>query len=80
MRTTSPLKPTIDDVVTARERLRGIAIRTPLLQLHGSSTVWIKPECLQPVGSFKMRGIYNAVAALPDDERAGGVSTVSSGN
>jgi threonine dehydratase len=80
MRTTSPLQPTMDDVMTARERLRGIAIRTPLLQLHGSESVWIKPECLQPVGSFKMRGIYNAVAALAEDKRAVGVSTVSSGN
>jgi threonine dehydratase len=80
MRTTSPLQPTMDEVMTARERLRGIAIRTPLLQLHGSDSVWIKPECLQPVGSFKMRGIYNAVAALPEDQRALGVSTVSSGN
>jgi threonine dehydratase len=35
---------------------------------------------LQPVGSFKMRGIYNAIAALPPEERAKGISTVSSGN
>jgi len=70
----------MDEVLSARDRLQGIAVRTPLLQLHGSDTIWIKPECLQPVGSFKMRGIYNAVAALSPEERARGVSTVSSGN
>jgi threonine dehydratase len=80
MTTTTTLKPTMDEVLTARDRLRGIAVRTPLLQLHGSDTIWIKPECLQPVGSFKMRGIYNAVAALSPEERERGVSTVSSGN
>jgi threonine dehydratase len=80
MTAATTLRPTMDDVRTARDRLRGIAIRTPLLQLHGSDTIWIKPECLQPVGSFKMRGIFNAVAALAPEERARGVSTVSSGN
>jgi threonine dehydratase len=68
------------EVYEARERLRGVAVRTPLLQLHESETIWIKPESLQPVGSFKMRGIYNAVAALDPETRARGVSTVSSGN
>ncbi len=76
----SPLVPTLAEVYEARERLRGVAVRTPLLQLHGHERIWIKPEVLQPVGSFKMRGIYNAVAALAPDERAKGVSTVSSGN
>jgi len=74
------LRPTMAEVHEARERLRGVAVRTPLLQLHESETIWIKPEVLQPVGSFKMRGIYNAVAALDPTERAKGVSTVSSGN
>jgi threonine dehydratase len=70
----------MDEVLAARERLEGVAVRTPLLQLWGSDSIWIKPEVLQPVGSFKMRGICNAVAALSDEERARGVSTVSSGN
>jgi threonine dehydratase len=74
------LIPTLDEVYEARERLAGVAVRTPLLRLHGSDSIWIKPEVLQPVGSFKMRGIYNAVAALSPEERAKGVSTVSSGN
>lgn len=80
MTATDTLRPTIEEVYEGRERLKGIAIRTPLLQLHGSNDIWIKPENLQPVGSFKMRGIYNAVAALSPEERALGVSTVSSGN
>jgi threonine dehydratase len=77
---TSSLRPTMEEVYEGRERLKGIAVRTPLLQLHGSDDIWIKPEVLQPVGSFKMRGIYNAVAALDPEDRARGVSTVSSGN
>jgi threonine dehydratase len=77
---TASLIPSMDEILEGRERQRGIVVRTPLLQLHGSETIWIKPEVLQPVGSFKMRGIYNAVAALSPQDRARGVSTVSSGN
>jgi len=77
---THALRPSLADVIEARERLAGIAVRTPLLQLHGSTSIWIKPEVLQPVGSFKLRGIYNAVAALEPAERERGVCTVSSGN
>lgn len=80
MTVTTALIPTMDEILAARERQRGIVVRTPLLQLNGSESIWIKPEVLQPVGSFKMRGIYNAVAALSAEERAKGVSTVSSGN
>ena len=67
-------RPSMGDVYSARERLRGIAVRTPLLPLHGSETIWLKPELLQPTGSFKIRGIYNAVAVIGEDARAGGVS------
>ncbi|HUG14196.1 MAG TPA: pyridoxal-phosphate dependent enzyme [Thermomicrobiales bacterium] len=74
------LIPTMEEVLEGRARQQGVIVRTPLLQLHGSETIWIKPEVLQPVGSFKMRGIYNAVAALSVENRAKGVSTVSSGN
>src|SRR5207248_2456424 len=41
---------------------------------------WIKPESLQLTGSFKLRGAYNKIAALPPQERARGVITYSSGN
>ncbi len=74
-----PLPP-MDDVHAARERARGVTVRTPLLPLHGSETIWLKPETLQPTGSFKLRGIYNAVASIGADARASGVSIVSSGN
>jgi threonine dehydratase len=68
----------IDDIRQAAERIRGVAVRTPLLRWDDRT--WLKPESLQPVGAFKMRGAYNAIASLSDDERARGVVTYSSGN
>ncbi len=76
-------RPTIDDVHAAKERLRGVAVRTPVVPLHnydGHSDVLLKLENLQPIGSFKLRGIFNAVAALTPERRAAGISTTSSGN
>lgn len=57
-------------------------VRTPLLRstLAGADVLFLKLELLQPVGSFKIRGAYNAVRRLTDAERAGGVWTVSAGN
>ncbi len=69
---------TIAEIRAAAERIRGVATRTPLLRWD--DTTWLKPESLQPVGAFKMRGAYNKVASLSDDERARGVVTYSSGN
>ncbi len=69
---------TIDEIRTAAERIRGVATRTPLLRWDDRT--WLKPESLQPVGAFKMRGAYNKIAALTDAERARGVVTYSSGN
>ena len=80
MTVATSLRPTMDEVYAARARLRGVTVRTPLLQLWGSDSVWIKPEVLQPVGSFKIRGVFNAIASLDPDLREKGVSTVSSGN
>ncbi len=68
----------IDEIREAAERIRGVATRTPLLQWD--DTTWLKPESLQPVGAFKMRGAYNKVASLSDAQRARGVVTYSSGN
>lgn len=76
----SPLVPTREDILEARVRLQGVALHTPLLRLHAEQRIWLKPENLQPIGSFKMRGIANAVAALSPERRALGVRTVSSGN
>ncbi|MDP9467618.1 MAG: threonine/serine dehydratase [Chloroflexota bacterium] len=68
----------IDEIRGAAERIHGVALHTPLLRWDDRT--WLKPESLQPVGAFKMRGAYNAVASLTDDERARGVVTYSSGN
>jgi len=69
---------TIDEIRQAADRIRGVATRTPLLRWDDRT--WLKPESLQPVGAFKMRGAYNAIASLNDDERRRGVVTYSSGN
>ncbi|QFR32615.1 threonine/serine dehydratase [Ancylobacter sp. TS-1] len=77
--------PTIDDVVSAAERLAGVAIRTPLIssprldEIVGGQ-VFLKPEPLQRTGSFKFRGAYNRISRIPQDQRAGGVVACSSGN
>lgn len=69
---------TLDEIRAAAARIRGVALRPPLLRWDDRT--WLKPESLQPVGAFKMRGAYNAVASLTDEERARGVVTYSSGN
>jgi threonine dehydratase len=81
--TTLPI--TLADVEAARERLRGVVTRTPLLRYPRTAPrlpneVWFKPENLQLTGSFKIRGANNKIAALPPQERAQGVITYSSGN
>jgi threonine dehydratase len=73
----------IGDVRAAAERVRGLAVRTPLLPCPWADTgrpLWLKPENLQPVGAFKIRGAVNKVASLTPAERAAGVVTHSSGN
>jgi threonine dehydratase len=77
---------TLADVRAAAERLHGIAVRTPLLAFdrlapdRDGSRVWLKPENLQPIGAFKIRGAYNALSQLSPAERAAGVVSHSSGN
>lgn len=71
---------TLNDIEAAASRLVGVAVRTPLLDLHGHDDIWIKPEVLQPIGSFKLRGAYNALSMMLE---AGGLteaSTLSAGN
>lgn len=73
----------IEQIEQAASRLAGVAVRTPLLPQSWADAerpLWLKPESLQPVGAFKIRGAYNAIAALPDNVRARGVITHSSGN
>lgn len=72
-------------IEAARQRLHGQALRTPLLHSPfldeiAGRRVLVKAECLQRTGSFKFRGAYAAVSALPPDERAAGVLAFSSGN
>ncbi|HEY7591224.1 MAG TPA: threonine/serine dehydratase [Candidatus Limnocylindrales bacterium] len=71
----------IDDVRRAAATLRGIAIETPLVPFGPpAARHLLKAESLQPIGAFKIRGAYVAVASLSDDERRRGVITYSSGN
>jgi len=69
-------------VEEARKYVYEAAIRTPLVRLNydAPAEIYLKLECLQPIGSFKIRGAYNAVRVLPDAERRRGVWTVSAGN
>lgn len=69
----------IDD---ARKHVYEAAIRTPLVRLNydGPAEIYLKLENLQPIGSFKIRGAYNAVRLLPEEQRRRGVWTVSAGN
>jgi len=75
---------TLADIEQAQQRLRGLARRTPLLPLAlpelGPEQVYLKPESLQPIGSFKIRGAGNRIMALSAAERARGVLAYSSGN
>ncbi len=84
---------TLEQIQAAQVRLRGIAARTPLIPYfppaddkgdEKSSSVneqlWFKPESLQPIGSFKLRGAYNKIASFSEEERQRGVISYSSGN
>ena len=70
-------RPTRAELEAAAIGLRGTAIHTPLVPFAG---LHIKLETLQPVGSFKIRGVFHAVSQLSAEERAHGLSTVSAGN
>jgi threonine dehydratase len=72
----------LEQIRSAQERLAGKVVRTPLLQLAADSpaTIYLKPENLQPIGSFKLRGALNAISQLPADELKAGVVTASAGN
>lgn len=71
---------TIDDVRDAARSIAGVAVRTPLLACGWDDDLLVKPESLQPVGAFKLRGAMHAIARLPVARRARGVVTHSSGN
>lgn len=75
---------TLNDIHEAQSRLRGVAVRTRLVESsfnkNGEPRLFLKPENQQPIGAFKLRGAYNKVASLPEQERQRGVITYSSGN
>lgn len=75
---------TLHDLRAAQSRIKGIAARTKLLEFPTNSSesrkLFLKPENLQPIGAFKLRGAYNKIASLSDAEKKRGVITYSSGN
>lgn len=70
----------IADIRVAADDIDGTVVRTPLLPTLWDDELWLKPESLQPVGSFKLRGATHAVARLDPATRSRGVVTHSSGN
>lgn len=71
------------EIEAARERLQGIALRTPLVRLNadtGPMDVYLKLENLQPIGAFKIRGAGNAMALAGAEALESGVWTASAGN
>lgn len=74
-------QPSRDGVLAAARRINGEIVRTPFLPLElGGVRMWVKAECLQQGGSFKLRGATNRLMQLDAAERARGVVAFSSGN
>ena len=77
--------PNVTDIEAAAGRLRGVAVRTPLINTPVLDTrlgarVFLKAETLQRTGSFKFRGAYNKITCIAPERRAAGVVAYSSGN
>ena len=75
----------LSDIQDARELLKGIIIPTPILSdeklsIEIGAQAYLKAECLQRSGSFKVRGAYNKISRLSDDEKKRGVIAASAGN
>ncbi len=74
---------TLEEIRAARPRVAGTIVRTPLVRLElgpDFPDIRLKLENLQPINAYKLRGAANAVAMLPESERARGVWTISAGN
>ncbi|MBV7338610.1 threonine/serine dehydratase [Chloroflexi bacterium TSY] len=74
---------TLDDIRLAQHRIKGVATRTPLIpyaQHESERQLYFKPENMQPVGAFKLRGAYNKISSLSSEEQARGIIAFSSGN
>ena len=77
--------PTFSDVQAAARRLEGVTLRTPLLENQRvndrlGGRLFLKAECLQRTGSFKLRGAYNFLASMSEADRRKGAVGWSSGN
>ena len=75
----------LDKIYQARERIKNVARLTPLMENKNlskefSAQVYLKREDLQPVRSYKLRGAYNKIVLLSDEEKAKGVVCASAGN
>lgn len=73
----------LSEIEDARERIRGAAVRTPLVRLHAEGApaeIYLKLETLQPINSFKVRGATNAIRMAAASERERGLVTASAGN
>ncbi|MGV0645344.1 threonine ammonia-lyase [Mycolicibacterium sp. XJ879] len=75
---------TVDDIEEAATRVRAFIVRTPLLAAVWAGDedrpLWVKPESLQSIGAFKVRGAFNAIGRLDESVRTRGVVAYSSGN
>ena len=60
---------TLEEITAARTRIAGTVLRTPLVRLWVDSPqeIWLKLECLQPIGSFKLRGATNAMRRIAEE-------------
>lgn len=79
------VEPTVSDVDAAADRIRGLVVRTPLLESDRlndrvGARILVKAECLQRAGSFKFRGACNRLLTMSQQERANGAVAWSSGN
>jgi len=74
----------LGDIHEAQSRLHGIATRTRLIEFtrpeSAGRRLFLKPENQQPIGAFKLRGAYNKIASLSEQDRKRGVISYSSGN
>jgi threonine dehydratase len=70
----------LEEIRRARERIGDDVMRTPLVPFGADGRIWLKLECLQPIGCFKLRGALSAVRAASRAEIEAGIVTASAGN
>jgi len=79
---------TLNDIRSAQNRIRGVSVHTHLIEFKSPQDgpaldgrqLFLKPENQQPIGAFKLRGAYNKIASLSEEDRKRGVISYSSGN